>query len=180
MWWTPSHPTSGRSVRTDALAIVLLALVAACNYGFRGGGGFPGHVRTLYVEPFENRTDRFDLDQQLFRQLTEELPRSLGLRLGSEQTADVVVRGRIIRYDDQAQNYLPGQQTGSVQVIQHQVQITISVEIVDRTRNEILWESQGVSGRGEYRPDTQTDQVARVRALEHVVRQIIDGAQSQW
>lgn len=175
-----SRRIRGASVRPEAvLLLAATVLIAGCNYGFRGGGGFPSHVNTVYIAPFENRTDRFDLEQQIFRQLTEQLPRSLGLRLGSEQSADAIVRGSISRYEDAAQNYLPGQ-TGNVQVIQHQVQITVSVEIVDRTQNVILWDSQSLTGRGEYRPQNQTDEAARNDALESIVRQIVDAAQSQW
>ena len=166
--------TSGR------LAFVLagLLLASAC-YSFSGGGGFPSDVRTIYIAPFENRTDRFELEELIFRKMTETLPRALGVRPGGEQVADAVVRGRIVRYEDGAQSYLPGQQ-GQVQVLQHQVTIVVSIEIVHVARNEILWESQSVTGRGEYAPNTQTDEVARTRAIEVLVQQIIDGAQSQW
>ena len=78
-----------------------------------------------------------------------------------------------------AQSYAPGQ-PGSIDVFQHQVQITIVVEVVDVRNNEILWDSQGLTGRGEYRPDSQNDQVARLKAIESLIQQIVDGAQSQW
>ncbi len=43
----------------------------------------------------------------------------------------------------------------------------------------ILWKSQGLVGRGQYAA-TQTDQVGREQAIEHLLQQIVDGAQSQW
>lgn len=156
------------------------ALLAPACYSFSGGGGFPSDVQTIYIAPFENQTDRFELEEQIFRELTEVLPRSLGVRPGGEEVADAIVRGRIMRYDDGAQSYRSGQQPGQVQVLQHQVTITVSIEIIHVARNEILWESSNVTGRGEYRPDTQTDEVARTTAIELLVQQIIDGAQSQW
>lgn len=173
-----SRRTPGR--RAASLVVLATALIAGClNYGFSGGGGFPADVRTLYIAPFENRTVQFDLEQQLFAKLQEELPRSLGVRPGSEAAADAVVRGRITGYTDIAQNYRPGE-AGAVNVVQHQVSISIAIEIIHVERNEILWESQSLSGRGEYRPESQTDEVARDLALESLVQQIIDGAQSQW
>jgi hypothetical protein len=158
-------------------------LVAGCNYGFRGGGGFPSDVRTIYIEPFENETVQVELDQQLFRKLTDRLPRALGATPGSETAADAVIRGRIVRYDDAAQNYRATsgqQQAGGVDVLTHQVQITVAVEIVDRKRNVVLWDSQNVVGRGEYRINDQRDTDAREQALNHILQLIIDGAQSQW
>ena len=142
-------------------------------------------VEDRYVELAKALGVQFDvqaeLDQQLFRKLTEGLPRALGTTPGSEANADAEVRGRIVRYEDVAQNYraTSGQQTG-VDVLTHQVQITVAIEIVDRKRNVILWDSQSVVGRGEYRIDSERDSDAREKALNHILQQIIDGAQSQW
>jgi hypothetical protein len=160
--------------------LVLTVAAGACNYGFRGGGGFPPHVRTLYIAPIDNETVQFDIDQQIYREMTERLPRAFGVRLAGERAADAVVRARVTRYEDVAQSYLPGQQAGTVEVLQHQVQITMVLQIVDVQRNEIIFEGTGLMGRGEYRPDTQTEDVARVRAIEALIQQIVDRAQSQW
>jgi hypothetical protein len=162
-------------------ALLVLALGAgACNYGFTGGGGFPSHVRTIYIAPLDNETVQFDLDQQIYRVLTERLPRALGVRLAGERAADAVMRATVTAYEDVAQSYRPGQQQGSIEDVQHQVQIRVNLQIIDVRENVILFESQGITGRGEYRPDTQSDEVARVRAIETLIQQIIDGAQSQW
>jgi len=173
-----SRRKSGHSRAIEAAALAVSVVLGGC-YSFSGGGGFPNDVRTIFIAQFENRTTQFDLDSELFRRLTETVPRSLGLRTAGEQVADAILRGRITRYDDTAQAYQPGQ-SGSVQVLQNQVTITLSVEIVDVKRNEILWESQSVMGRGEYRPDSQQDRVAWEKALDALIQQIVDGAQSQW
>lgn len=167
----------GRSVIVRSAVLALALSLGGCLYGFQGGGGFPSHIRTVYIAPFENQTNQFDIDQEIARQLSEALPRSLGVRLAGEQAAEAIVRGRITRYDDVARNYVPGETT---QVLQHQVEISVAIEMVDVRRNEILWDSPGVIGRGEYRPDSQPDRVGRTQAVESLVRQIIDGAQSQW
>ena len=171
--------TSGNLSALCASALLL----TSCNYGFSGGGGFPSDVRTIFIEAFENETVQVELDQQLFRKLNEKLPRALGARPGTEADADAHVRGRITRYEDVAQNYRStmGGQTSGVDVLTQQVQISVAVEIVDRKRNVILWESQSVVGRGEYRLDGGEDVTgARDKAMEHILQLIIDGAQSQW
>jgi curli biogenesis system outer membrane secretion channel CsgG len=169
--------TSGGWVRASALLLALA--LPACNYGFTGGGGLPNSIRTIYIAPFDNQTDRSDLDQQVNRALTEELPRALGLRPAGERNADLIVRGTIMRYDDQASSYRPGT-AGNIDVEQHQVQITLAIQLIDVRENLVRYESQSVSGRGEYRPSSQSDEAARVLALRQVIQQIVDGAQSQW
>jgi hypothetical protein len=61
------------------------------------------------------------------------------------------------------------------------VQVAVSLQIIDVKNNTIRWESSGVTGRGEYQPGTQTpENVALPIAIESLIQQIIDGAQSQW
>jgi hypothetical protein len=148
-------------------------------YGFRGGGGLPDHIRTIYIAPFENETDKPELDPQVNRALNETLPRALGLRPAGENNADLAVTGRIVRYDDVASNYRPGQQ-GGIDVEQHQVSISVSIAMLDVRENLIRFESTSLVGRGEYRPNTQSDAQAIQAALKLLVQQIVDGAQSQW
>jgi outer membrane lipopolysaccharide assembly protein LptE/RlpB len=163
----------------EAVCLLAAVLVAGCNYGFRGGGGMPEHIRTLYIQSFDNETDNFDVQTQLFDELIRELPRSLGVRLGGEASADAILRGRIVRYNDAAQAYRPGE-TGSIDVQQHQVEITVSVEVIDVRNNLVLWDSQNLLGRGQYRPDTQEPAIAYAQAIESLRQQIVDGTQSQW
>lgn len=164
--------------RAFASAAALCGALSGC-YGFSGGGGFPSDIRTLYIQPFENSTVQFELDQQLFSKLQERLPRALGVRPAGETSADAWVRGRITRYEDVAQNYRTNT-SNNVDIQTHQVQITVTIELVNRRNNTVLWESSSLTGRGEYRPLDQNDLEGRDKALNHIVQQIIDGAQSQW
>jgi len=165
-----------------SVKLALLATLAfantSCLYKFTGGG-LPEHIKTIFIAPLENQTQQFDVDQQISRALADKLPRSLGIREAPEASAHAVLRGIITRYDDAASNYRSGT-PGSVEVVQHQVMITMTIQIIDVEKNEVIYESTAVMGRGEYRPDTQSDVVARTRAIEMLIQMIIDGAQSQW
>lgn len=169
-----SRPKPGSWKVASALA---LALLGACNYGLRGGG-FPEHIRTIYVESFENRTPQFELEQQLFTAMVDDIPSALGVRVGSRANADALLTGTILGYDDVAQNYSSGGD-GRIQVLQHQVSLSVEVRLVDVRENVILWEGR-VSGNGQYAPDSQTEDEGRRIAIDDIVRDVIDGAQSQW
>lgn len=168
--------TSSRYLAERLLLPAAVALLAAC-YSFSGGGGFPSDIRTIYIAPFENQTPQFDLEQQVFRELTETLPRALGVRPAGEENADALVRGRIIRYDNRVQsNPIANPDQPLVNV----VEIVIAVELVDVARNLILWESTSLSGQGTYRAESQDENVGRQVALEQLSQKILDGAQQQW
>ncbi|HEX7126876.1 MAG TPA: LPS assembly lipoprotein LptE [Thermodesulfobacteriota bacterium] len=177
-----SRRTRGPRALASAAALAAALLTGACNYGFSGGGGFPPSIRTLYIEAPENETDRVDLSDQLLTEMNQKLPRSLGVRPGTRDGADAVVRTKILRYDDSAGNYRTDNAVnpGAVKVIQNQVNISMSVQIIDRKRNEILWESSSLSGQGQYNPDKESDRDGRRLAIERLVQAVIDGAQSQW
>lgn len=167
-------------MRARTLALCGLILLAGCNYGFRGGGGFPSSIRTVYVERFENQTVQFDLEDQIYLKLFDELPRRLGVRPATRENADAIVRGKITRYDDAAHNYRPGDAGMNAEILQRQVQIILSVEVVDTRRNLIIWESSSVTGNGEYNSNSQNDAAGQTKAIENLVQQILDGVQSQW
>ncbi len=173
-----------RSGRPAARAAALLPvlLLSGCLYGLRGGGGFPSDVRTIAIQSFDNQTVQFELQDQLFKEVFNRVPGALGLNVAGEQNADAVLSGRIMRYEDVAQNYKSDQQTsgGGIQVLQHEVQVVVSARIVDVKKNLILWENTSVVGRGVYQPDSQDQSVGQQKAIKNVVDQILDGAQSQW
>lgn len=109
--------------------------------------------------------------------MREALEDRLGLRLAGESTADAVVRGRVVRYDpDVPLTLRPGER--QVEVTQRQVQLTVDVEIIDQREGKPLWAKRGLTVVGEYRPPQEAE--GRKIALQKLVTDIVDGAQSQW
>lgn len=171
------RPRAARAVAV--LLVPLLVLAAACNYSFRAGAGFPDHIRTVAVLPFENQTNRFELTDELHQQLLQELPPALGVQQGGENNADAVVRGVITDYDVSAPSYRQGD-GGRAEVLQREVSLRVQVQIVDREESLILWEDRGLRERGQYLEASETEEVARAEAIELLVQAIVDGAQSNW
>lgn len=170
-------PTTSFVSRAERAAVAALLVLGTACYSFSGGGGLPDDVRTIFIDSFENTTAQFDLELQVHSELQERLPRDLGLRPGSEESADAVVRDRILRYDDRAQNN-PINDPGRPLV--HVVEIAVAVEIIDVKRNLILWESRSLTAQGEYRPDSGSELDGRRIAIEQLAQRILDGAQQQW
>lgn len=167
-------------MRRSITLLVGLLVLGGCNYGFSGGGGFPSSIKTIYVEPFENETTQFELQQRVYEELFSELPRRLGVRPAGREVADLIVRGHIVGYDDVARNYTPGSADRPSQVLEHEVQVSIAIQLIDTKRNVILWESSRLTGRGTYNVASQTFVDGMTVAIQDLTRQIVDGAQSQW
>lgn len=155
------------------------ALAGGCNYTFQAGAGFPPHVQTLAVEQFENETDRFEVAQEIYEELLDELPRSFGLNTAGEESADAIIRGSVQRYSVAAPSYRSGAD-GGTQVIERQVVVGISVQVIDRVNNVILWENTSLSEQGEFLEASELEENGRELAIERLVRAIVNGLQSNW
>jgi len=170
---------SRRGVMRALVALPLLA-GAGCNYSFSAGSFPPPHVKTIAVSPFDNETARFELSGEVYDELLRELPRALGIRTAGEDVADAVVRGTITRYDVVAPSYRANQPGQPPTVLERQVNISASIQIVDLVDNVILWEDRNVIAQGQYADATETEDVGRAEAIKMLIQKIVDGAQSNW
>ncbi|MEX2529655.1 MAG: LptE family protein [Gemmatimonadota bacterium] len=163
-----------------AAKLVLCLFVAGCNYTFQAGAGFPPHVSTIAVSPFENDTGRFELSQEVYDIFLEELPSAFGLRVVSEEYADAIVRGSIRSYSVDAPSYRPASGGQRAEVVERRVTMTVHVQVIDRANNLILWDNTSLSARGEYAEATELEEDGRRTALDRLAQAVIDGIQSNW
>ena len=88
-----------------------------------------------------------------------------------------MVRGRVVRYDPDipvAYSADPNQQVSA----RRRLEIAIDVEILDQTTGKTIWNRRGLVAQGDY--DERQESDGRRRAIEKLVREIVEGAQSQW
>lgn len=174
--------------RTPGILLLLSAslLIPGCFYRYSfTGGGLPPNIRTVAILPFENLTADPTLTQEINRAVREAVESRLGLRQAGENQADAIVRGSISRYEPDVPVGIvstgrePGQQA-QVSVTQRKVQITVTVTIEDQRESRTLWERSGLTVEGEYDTAREQEGRGRERALERLITQIVEGAQSQW
>ncbi|HEY7634765.1 MAG TPA: LPS assembly lipoprotein LptE [Gemmatimonadales bacterium] len=162
----------------SGLLASLSLLLGGCLYGF-AGGGLPPSIKTVAVLPFDNQTPEPTLTQEVSVAVREAVQSRLGLREASENQADAVVRGTISRYEpDLPVAYQGNSENNQVTVSRRLVQITVSVEILDQRRGKPLWSRSGLLLEGDYSPGQERD--GRQKALDKLVTNIVEGAQSQW
>ncbi len=153
-----------------------VALLAGCGYGF-AGGGLPPHVRTVAVVPFDNQTPSTEIQSELVDRLRDGIRGRLGVREAPEARASAVVRGTIVRYEPDIPVGFSADQQVAV-AAQRQLEVVVDIEIVDQTTGRTLWSRKGLSARGTYLE--QREAQGRREAIDKIVQDIIDGAQSQW
>ena len=154
-----------------------LVLTGCFLYGFGGGTGFPPTIKTVAVIPFENLTAEPALTNEINRAVREAVQGRLGLRPAGEASADAIVKGTIQRYEPDLPVAFGGGQNQTVEVRSRKLQISINVQIIDQKNNKILWERNGLMVEGDY---TTNEIEGRKKAIEKLITDIVDGAQSQW
>lgn len=161
---------SGRSLVSG-----LLLVLVACHfpYGFKGGG-LPPEIDSMAVLPFDNKTASSTLQQELLEQMRGELRRRLGVREAPEDRAKAIVRGSILEY----QQDIPVGFNSTTTSARRRLQITIDVEIFDVQKGKVLFSRKGLRGEGEYAE--RDDAEGRRLAIQKIVSDIVEGAQSQW
>ena len=169
----------GRTLRRISGLLISLSLLAlgGCLYGF-AGGGLPPSIKTVAVLPFDNQTAEPTLTAEVNTRVREAVQGRLGLRQASENQADAVVRGSITRYEPDLPVAYQGQEGNTPTVTRRLVQITVSVEILDQHAGKPLWQRSGLMLEGDYPPGREIE--GRTKALDKLVTNIVEGAQSQW
>jgi hypothetical protein len=157
-------------------AVLVVAVACGTRYGF-AGGGLPAHIRTMAVLPFENETASPELQRELFELLRRQLRGRLGVRDGAEATADALVRGTIKTYDVDIPVGFSADPPQAVSA-RRKLQVTIDIEIVDQSNSRVIWQRRGLRAEGEYAEREEAE--GRRSALEKIVSDIVEGAQSQW
>jgi len=168
-------PRSG-TFRSVALAALCAASACGVRYGF-SQGAFPAHVRTMAVLPFENKTSSAELQGELLENMRTRLRQRLGVRDAAEDKADAIVRGTIVSYEPDVPVAFSADPRQAVSA-RRRLQITVDVEITDQTTGKTLWQRRGLRAEGEYAERAEPD--GRKMAIEKIVSDIVEGAQSQW
>ncbi|MGQ0648675.1 MAG: LPS assembly lipoprotein LptE [Gemmatimonadaceae bacterium] len=162
--------------RSGVSSLLALALTG-CLYTMSSGGGFPSHVKSVAVIPFENETPSPELTQELHQELRKTLTSRLGLRDAPESRATAIVRGKIVKYETDVPVGFSADPSRATSA-RRKLQLVVDIEIVDQTTGKSLYQRNGVSAEGEYAE--REEALGRKAAIERLVSDIIEGAQSQW
>ncbi|HEY7218515.1 MAG TPA: LPS assembly lipoprotein LptE [Candidatus Binatia bacterium] len=124
-----------------SIAAAILATLSACGYQFVGDSSLlPKDAKTMYVEPFVNRSRDVGVEKELTTALRGEFYRRGQLKVveGSEQ-ADLILSGVIRSLDSNVATV-----NRKDEVLQYESVLILDVTLRRREPNEILWRGQGV------------------------------------
>ncbi|MDQ6717533.1 MAG: DUF4136 domain-containing protein [Gemmatimonadota bacterium] len=145
-------------------------------YGFTGGG-LPPNIHTFAVASFDNQTPTPQLPKELTDALRTRVRDRLGLRDATETKANALIRGTIQRYEiDIPVGYSASnkQQTTATRSLE----LRVDIEMIDQLSGKTLWQKKGALATVSYQEGGEP--AARKHAIDQIVDELIEGAQSQW
>jgi hypothetical protein len=131
----------------------------------------------MAVLPFDNQTTSPEIQRELLDVMRRELQRRLGVRDASEGRADAIVRGTISAYDVDVPVAVSANPSTAV-TARRRLQVTVDVEIVEQDNGRVLFQRKAMRGEGDY--DERAEPEGRRKAIDRIVNDIVEGAQSQW
>lgn len=170
---------------TRAGTLLLLAALAApgCGYGLigKGGGTFlPDHVRIIALSPFENLTQRPEIEQRVTEEIARELAKRGRYRVVTNPSgADALLEGAVAQYRTSPVEFTPEGRATRIEAV-----VTIRATLRDLVSDRVLWNQAGLLFRRQYEvqetggftneEDVAMDQIAR-DAAGALVSSIVEG-----
>lgn len=169
-----------------ALALIVLTLAAflgGCGYALVGRGStVPPDIKSVYLRPLENRTQRSQVEQALTRTIAEELvTRQRFAVVGSEAEANAEILGAVTGFGVTPVTFDQGGRA-----TEYEISITAQVTFkrVGET-GEVLWKSDRYTFRENYPVDPtaaeyfdredEAIEVASRRFAETLVTNLLEG-----
>jgi outer membrane lipopolysaccharide assembly protein LptE/RlpB len=126
---------------TFALVGYGVSLLAGCGYQFVGQSSLlPQDAKTIYVEPFVNRSRDVGMETELTSALRSEFYRRGPLKVVDQvEYADIIVSGVVRSWINSVASV-----NRDDEVLQYESALSLDVTVRRREPNEIIWRGQGV------------------------------------
>jgi outer membrane lipopolysaccharide assembly protein LptE/RlpB len=157
--------------------LIVLALVGGlcgCGYKLSGfGSQVPGHIRTIAIPDFDNKTTQYQVEQYITFAVKEEfIQRSNLVLVERASQADSLLEGTITRFTVVPATF--GEE-GSANL--YRINIEVSVRFIDLKTNDIIFEGRGISFNDTYEIDneefTSQETETMIKMAEEVAASVV-------
>jgi TolB-like protein len=160
------------SPKTRVVATLLLlgflSAGAGCGYKLAGQGSIlPNHISALLIVPFENQTQRPEIEQFVTEQVALEFTRRGKYKVVSSRAdADAIVEGAVTEY-----RTAPVQFTDELLANRVEAIVRVQATVRDLATDEVLWSQGGLIFKEQYEVPQGEDFLAEENlALEQIAR----------
>ncbi len=151
-------------------AIILITLffsfsTLSCIYTF--SGGFPRHLRKVFIQPFENTTDKGGVGPLLTESFVDAVQKDGRLTPVIEKQAGLIIKPRLIAYSRTPFTYNENQEVLSYKV-------TLKAVIYSITNDTSYINDTTFTGWSSYDASSETEDEGIQKATSDLVRVYLD------
>ena len=133
-----------RGLAAAGLALSTVLALGGCGYSLRGT--LPGHIKTVAVPIFTNRTQEPAVEGLITRAVVEAFSTNGRLRVAKSEDADAILDGEITRYEIRAIAF-----DQSANIRQYRLVVTLNLRMRDVREHKVLFERSGVQEQADFR-----------------------------
>jgi hypothetical protein len=130
------------------LLVVAVCLPTGCGYSFRGN--LPGHIKTVAVPMFKNKTDAAGLENSITSAVISAFSNGGRLRVVPVEHADSVLEGEIVGYQLDGAGF---DRNANVQA--YHLRVVLNVALRDVRQNKLLWQETGLTQTSDFQVQGQ-------------------------
>lgn len=160
---------AGGAARLAAWSFVIVIVFGCTGCGYSAGGPYRRDIRTVYVEMFENKDFRRELEFKLTEAIKKRIATDTPFRVVAKEKADTILKGEIL--EERQAAFAPDFR--SRQPREKQLTLAVRVEWQHVRTGELL-EKPVVLQAADYLPPTgETEAFAQERAIDRLAQRIV-------
>jgi outer membrane lipopolysaccharide assembly protein LptE/RlpB len=151
-------------------------LLTGCTYSFRGQQA--ADIQSIAVPTLENESTEFGISETLTDELIRSFQRDGTLRVSSEDQADAILVGRVLRVQDEPYSARPGDE---ITVQEYRFSMTCEFDLIKNDTKEIKW-TQTFPAWAVYPYDNSlaNRDAAILEATEKLMQDILNKIVGNW
>lgn len=167
--------------RAAVLLLFCALSLSSCGLYSTNPGSLPGHIKTLAVPAFENKTTQVGLDEEITQAVISRFVDDNHLKIVAESDANAVLTGSVVDYKNTVFGF-----TGREQAQEYRVQITVAVRLMDRVKNRELWRDDDMVKTQNYYvisvpgQEPQDEVSGRKEAVRKIADEILSRTIENW
>jgi outer membrane lipopolysaccharide assembly protein LptE/RlpB len=130
------------------LLVFATCLSTGCGYSFRGN--LPGHIKTVAVPMFRNKTEAAGLENTITSAVISAFSNGGRLRVVPAEEADSILEGEIVGYQLDGAGF---DRNANVQA--YHLRVVLNVAFRDVRQNKLLWQEKSLTQTSDFQVQGQ-------------------------
>lgn len=167
---------------------ILLSLLSLASCGYSTRSLLPGHIKTIAIQPFKNRIDYTTetqrntyfplLEVRITNAVADRFLFDGNLDVENADSADLVLKGELVGYQRDTLRT-----TDNDDVLEYRISIIVSLELWNRSLNEVVWSEPNFVGETTYFAAgalAKSESTALEDALADLGRRVVERTVEDW